>query len=120
MSDAPTEPSFITDMKAEMAERMKRERQAYEASPAYQAYLASDAYKHRKMHDALMQAFESMTVGKQALWEPVKVAVAAAVLNGDVARAIEIITTLPAIYPGADTERQQFLDLFAALSQAGA
>lgn len=56
--------------------------------------------------------FESMSLGKQALWEQVKQAVTKAIFAGDLATAKEILTTVPALYPGAEDDRTAFLNLF--------
>lgn len=58
-------------------------------------------------------AFETLPKGKQALWETVRAAVEKAITAGDIPAAIEILTTMPVIYPGAEADRQIFLDLFA-------
>jgi hypothetical protein len=56
--------------------------------------------------------YDQMPAGKRAMWEPVRTAVAKALMAGDFAHAKEILVTLPAIYPDAEAERQQFLTLF--------
>lgn len=64
-------------------------------------------------YDAAVAAFETLSLGKQALWEPVRQAVAKAILKGDMATAVEILTTVPALYEDAEEDRQKFLALFA-------
>jgi hypothetical protein len=56
--------------------------------------------------------FETMPLGKQALWEPVRARVAEAILSGNIATAIEILQTTPVIYSGAEADRDAFLALF--------
>ena len=63
-------------------------------------------------HAAASAAFESLSKGKQALWESVRVAVSAALMVGDFATAKEILLTTPLIYDGADADRDSFLALF--------
>jgi hypothetical protein len=63
-------------------------------------------------YDAAVAAFETLSLGKQALWEPVRRAVAKAILKGDMVTAAEILTTLPALYEEAEEDRQIFLALF--------
>lgn len=70
------------------------------------AVVVSPAYQ------AAANAFNSLTLGKQALWEPVRVAVAEAILKNDLAKARQILETVPAIYPGAEDDRATFLSLF--------
>ena len=62
--------------------------------------------------DAAAAAFKSLTPGKQALWEPVRAAVAAALQKGDFASAKTIIETVPSLYSGMETDRATFLALF--------
>ena len=63
-------------------------------------------------YDTAVAAFETLSLGKQALWEPVRQAVAKAILKGDIATAVEILTTVPALYEEAEEDRQKFLALF--------
>lgn len=63
-------------------------------------------------YDAAAAVFESMPLGKQALWEPVRQAVAAAIMSGDMATAHGILSTMPVIYDGAEADRDLFLALF--------
>jgi hypothetical protein len=62
--------------------------------------------------DAAAAAFESLPLGKQALWEPVRVKVAAFIKKGDFAAAAETISTVPNLYTGMATDRDAFLALF--------
>lgn len=64
-------------------------------------------------YDAAVAAFETLSLGNQALLYPVRQAVAKAILKGDMATAVEILTTVPALYDGAEDDRQKFLTLFA-------
>ena len=59
-----------------------------------------------------LAAFETLPLGKQALWEPVRAKVAEAILSGNIAIAIEILQTTPVIYDGAEVDRDKFLTLF--------
>ena len=63
-------------------------------------------------YDAAAAVFETLPLGKQAMWEPVRAAVAKAIMDGDMVKATEILITLPEPYPGADEDRQLFLNLF--------
>jgi hypothetical protein len=62
--------------------------------------------------DAAAAAFESLSLGKQALWEPVRVKVADFILKGDFASAYQTIATVPTLYEGMDADRATFLALF--------
>lgn len=57
-------------------------------------------------------AFETLPLGKQALWEPVRAKVAEAIRSGNIATAVEILQTTPVIYDGAEADRDMFLSLF--------
>jgi hypothetical protein len=61
---------------------------------------------------AAAAVFDSLPKGKRALWEPVRAAVYAAILAGDLAGAREIIETVPNIYPDMSADRDLFLTLF--------
>lgn len=63
-------------------------------------------------YDAASAAFAALSLGKQAYWEPVRQAVAKAILKGKMEDAVEILTTIPALYEGAEDDRQIFLALF--------
>ena len=74
---------------------------------------ADPAQAERKAsHDAAAAVFESLPIGKQALWQPVRAAVAAAILLGDMEKAKEILVTVPALYADAEEDRAKFLALF--------
>jgi hypothetical protein len=62
--------------------------------------------------DAAAAAFEVLPLGKQALWESVRVKVAAFIKKGDFAAAAETISTVPNLYTGMATDRDAFLALF--------
>ena len=68
--------------------------------------------------DAAKAAFASLPAGKQALWEPVRAAVDAALVAGNGAGAVAIIKTVPEIYDGMEADRQAFLALFAVPASA--
>lgn len=74
---------------------------------------AAAAAQAQAAYDAAAAVFESLSLGKRALWEPVRAAVAAAILVGDMAQAYEILATTPAIYAGAEDDRAMFLALFS-------
>lgn len=67
----------------------------------------------QQAYDTAAAAFNSLPKGKQALWEPVRQAVASAILGGDFTSAVEILQTTPAIYEGAEADRDVFLALLA-------
>ena len=69
--------------------------------------------KIQAAYDAATAAFETLSLGNHALLQPVHQAVAKAILKGDMATAVEILTTVPALYDGAEDDRQKFLTLFA-------
>ena len=62
--------------------------------------------------DIASSVFESLPIGKQALWQPVRAAVADAILSGDMEKAKEILVTVPALYADAEEDRAKFLALF--------
>jgi hypothetical protein len=64
------------------------------------------------IYDAAGEAFKTMTLGKQALWEPVRVKIAEAILSGNIAIAVDILQTTPIIYAGGEADRDMFLALF--------
>jgi len=63
-------------------------------------------------YNAAAEAFAALPLGKQALWEGVRVAVSEAILVGDFAKAKETLLTTPLIYLGAEADRDTFLALF--------
>ena len=74
---------------------------------------ADPAQAERKAaHDAAAAVFESLPIGKQALWQPVRAAVADAILSGYMEKAKEILVTVPALYADAEEDRAKFLALF--------
>jgi hypothetical protein len=88
-----------------------------EGHPFYEAKIAewvanATPSPTQAAYDAADAVFNSFSKGKQALWEPVRAAVAQAILAGDVATAIEILKTTPPIYEGAEADRNLFLALF--------
>ena len=62
--------------------------------------------------NAAAAVFEAMPLGKQALWEPVRVKVAAFIQAGDFVSAATTIATVPTLYEGMDADRAMFLALF--------
>lgn len=61
---------------------------------------------------AAASVFNALPVGTQVLWEPVRKAVADAISKNDIAKAKQILETVPAIYDGAEDHRAAFLELF--------
>ena len=57
-------------------------------------------------------AYQKLSLGKRALWEPVRAAVAEAINAGEISKAKEILQTTPAIYQGAENDRAAFLSIF--------
>jgi len=68
--------------------------------------------ERKAAYDAAAAVFNGLSKGKQALWEPVRLAVADAILAGDMASAKETLETVPALYEGAEDDRAMFLALF--------
>lgn len=66
----------------------------------------------KQVYDVAAAAFESLPKGKQALWSPVRDAVAATIKKGDFEGAKEILQTMPSLYSGMSTDRDKFLALF--------
>lgn len=62
-------------------------------------------------YQAAAAVFESLDLGKQALWEPVRVRVAEFITKGDFASAQQTIATVPPLYPGIEDDRALFLAL---------
>ena len=81
-----------------------------ELAAASQRDLSAMAYT------AASDAFETLDLGKQALWEPVRAKVAGYILAGDFASAGATLQTMPVIYEGAEADRDMFLQLFAQLA----
>lgn len=71
-----------------------------------------EAAARQKAMEAARALFASLPKGKQALWEPVRLAVENAMLVGDFSSAVEIFLTVPSLYEGMEDERAQFLALF--------
>jgi hypothetical protein len=63
--------------------------------------------------DIASVAFKSLPLGKQVFWEPVRAAVGEAILAGETASVVEILTTVPTLYDGMEDDRATFLALFA-------
>lgn len=62
--------------------------------------------------DAAAAAFESLPLGKQALWEPVRQKVGDFIVHGDFASAAATIHSVPVLYEGMEGDRSMFLALF--------
>lgn len=105
---------------AQNAARLQAERKAAReaerlaAMPPEQLAAHTARLQRQAAYDAAAAVFESLPLGKQALWEPVRAAVAKAIMAGEMATAYEIVSTLPVIYPGAEDDRALFLALFTA------
>ena len=90
-----------TEAIAILAEQRFQETATAEQKMSRAAYLAAAAI------------FESMSLGKQAIWEGVRMKVAAAITDGDFLKAKTIIETVPFLYEGMEEDRAMFLALFA-------
>lgn len=110
---------WIIDGKFKTSEEVRAIRQAERKAERIAAMTPEQLAEHQVKlqrqgaYDAAAAVFESLPKGVRALWEPTRVAVAAAILRGDMAEAVEILMTTPVIYEGAEADRQLFLDLFA-------
>jgi hypothetical protein len=98
------EQTLVPYTEEEMAE--------YNAKKAEQEAAVAAKAQLQAAYDTAAAVFSSLSVGKQALWEPVRQAVGKAILAGDMATAKEILETVPALYPDAETDRALFLSLF--------
>jgi len=115
-----------------MADKMAERRAAYELEQAERrgqldaeaavrlAALSAEAkarvealQRSKAAHDAAAAVFESLTPGKQALWETVRAKVAAAIKASDYTLAYQTIATVPVLYPGMEDDRAMFLALFS-------
>ena len=67
----------------------------------------------QEAHSAAAAVFDTMPRWKRAFWNPIREEVSKAILEGDIAGAVEILTDIPAFYEGAEADRQMFLALFA-------
>lgn len=77
--------------------------------------IAAMSPEEKASHDAYQAAaavFESLPLGKQALWESTRAKVAEFITKGDFASAYQTILTVPVLYDGIEDDRAQFLDLF--------
>ena len=83
-----------------------------EAALALQAEQDATKAGRQAAYDAAAAVFNGLSKGKQALWESVRLAVADAILAGDMASAKETLETVPALYEGAEDDRAMFLALF--------
>jgi hypothetical protein len=63
-------------------------------------------------HNAAAAIFESLTLGKQALWETTRAKVSAYIKKGEFANAYQTIATVPSLYPEMEDDRAAFLALF--------
>lgn len=75
-------------------------------------YVAPPVPTGQQAYDAAASLFNSLPLGKQAMWEPVRKAVADALLVSNFTKAKEILSTVPVTYEGAETDRSMFLQLF--------
>lgn len=97
------EQTIIPFTEEEMAE--------YNAKKAETGAAAAAQVQLQAAHDAALAVFESLPIGKQVIWQPVRAAVAAAILSGDMEKAKEILVTVPALYADAEEDRAKFLAL---------
>ena len=100
---------------AEAREIFKAESQAARVAAMTPEELAAHkaSQQGQAVFDAAGAVFESLPLGKQALWEPVRTKVGEKIRQGDFAGAVEIIQTVPTLYNGMDTDRAMFLALFS-------
>jgi hypothetical protein len=110
------EGTFTTGADKALAERAARQAtiQANRAA-AEAARIAAMSPQERASHNAFNAAaavFESMTLGKQALWETTRSKVADFIKKGEFAKAYETIATVPSLYPEMEDDRAAFLALF--------
>ena len=78
------------------------------------ALLSPEQRAAQQAFDIASAAFKSLPLGKQAFWEPVRAKVGEAILEGDMASAVEILTTIPTLYDGMEDDRTVFLALFGS------
>ncbi len=102
-------PPSVTIYEAVDLATLKTEQGITDAIPARPVITPSPA---QLAYDAAKAVFGTLTPGKQALWEPTRAAVSSALLKGDFAAAKNILQTTPAIYDGAEADRELFLSLF--------
>lgn len=115
-------PLFLIDGELKTQEEARAAKQAEQKAAREAARLAAMTPEQlaaeqaraaaKAAYDAAKAVFDALPIGKQALWEPVRQKVAAAILSGDMAKAKEILETVPALYPEAEADRALFLALF--------
>jgi hypothetical protein len=116
--NASEEPIFLIDGELKTRTEMQVIRRAeFEAARIAAMTPEQLAAKQKReaaqaAYDIAAAAFNTLPLGKQALWEPVRAKVAQAILSGDIAKAAEILQTTPVIYTGAGADRDMFLALF--------
>ena len=112
------DPLFLINGELKTQAEMQVIRQAEQKAARIAAMTPEELAAHQQReaiqtaYAAALAAFETMPLGKQALWEPVRAKVAEAILSGNIATAIEILQTTPVIYSGAEADRDVFLALF--------
>ena len=112
------DPLFLINGELKTQAEMQVIRQAEQKAARIAAMTPEELAAHQQReaiqaaYAAARAAFEKMSLGKQALWEPVRNQIAKAILAGDIAVAVEILQTTPVIYNGAEADRDMFLALF--------
>lgn len=56
-----------------------------------------------------MESFSALPLGKQALWEPLRVRVYELIQLGDFEKAVETLRSVPNLYEGMEAERELFI-----------
>lgn len=112
------DPLFLIDGELKTQAEMQVIRQAKQKAARIAAMTSEELTQHQQReaiqsaYNAALTAFKTLPLGKQALWESVRAKVAEAILSGNITTAVEILQTMPVIYPGAETDRDIFLALF--------
>jgi hypothetical protein len=115
MESTPRIPYFLHEDELEtQAECMARRAEVRKAEreAARIAAMTPEQLQVKAAWDASAAAFESLPLGKQALWETVRVKVADFIQAGDFASAAATIQSVPTLYEGMDDDRNAFLQLF--------
>lgn len=112
------DPIFLVNSELKTQAEMQVIRRVEQKAARIAAMTPEELTQHQRReaiqsaYNAALTAFETLPLGKQALWESVRAKVAEAILSGNITTAVEILQTTPVIYPGAETDRDMFLALF--------
>jgi hypothetical protein len=107
------EGSFKTGEEVRVIRQAEREAERIAAMTPEQLAARQLQAHLQAVHDAAAQAFESLPLGKQILWENTRVQVQAKILKGEIAKVREILETIPSLYEDMEADREIFLDLLA-------